>query len=413
MKKKIIAYLVIALVFCGVGCSRGKDSVKPTEDTKPAETETTADETVGKDAEVASTEEKTTADKTTAEKTTKKDNTTKTETTTKLETTTKSETTAKPEATTKKDTSTKATENTTKQQTTTKVKQNNNDTLKAPDNKPSGAVMIETDISVSANNTAEQIVSQIITDSMSEYDRVKAIHDWIVVNVQYDYAGLQGGTLSRTAYSADGALSYKLAVCQGYAEAFHLLCAKAGVQSYIMYGEAGNARDGWDTHAWNVVRINGEWYQVDCTWDDPLVNEMIVTGRDNLTYTYFLLTDQEMYLDHKLDSEYTKNEKVCTSTLFYGYAKYLTLDEQLSDRSSEVRVTTATQVHEAAKKFVKQGTYKFRIGIPETITNATDLIQQGICDGFIENGLSGNLQISYAYQQVFDYAIYEVTVSIN
>lgn len=396
MKKKIIAYMVMALIFCGVGCSRGKDNVKPTEDTKPAETETTLDETVGKDAEVVSTEEKTTENKTTEEKTTKK------------------ETTAETEITTKKETTTKATEKNTKQPTTTKKKQESgNNTKKPPSNKPSGAVMLEIDTSVTANNASEKIIAQIITKNMSEYERVKAIHDWIVINVQYDYAGLQNETLSSTAYNADGALCYKLAVCQGYAEAFHLLCAKAGVQSYIMYGEAGNATDGWDSHAWNVVRINGEWYQVDCTWDDPLINGTVVNGRENLLYTYFLLTDKEMYYDHKLDAEYTKNEKVCTSTLFYGYAKYLTLDEQLDDSSSEVRVTTASQVKEAAKKFTKKRIYKFRIGFPEKIANPTALIQEGVCDGLVACGISGNIQIGYTCQQVFDYVIYEVTVSIN
>ncbi len=397
MKKKIIAYMVIALVFCGVGCSRGNDKIIPTEDTKPAETETTVDETVGKDAEVVSTEEKITEEKTT-----------------KKEITTKKETTTKSETTTKKETTTKAPDKTTKKPTTTTAKQNSgNNTLKAPTNKPSGAVSVEISISVTANNTAEKIIAQIITADMSEYQRVKAIHDWIVINVQYDYAGLNGGTLSRTAYNADGALCYKLAVCQGYAEAFHLLCAKAGVQSYIMYGEAGNATDGWDSHAWNVVRINGEWYQVDCTWDDPLVNGMVVTGRDNLIYTYFLLTDKEMYYDHKLNKEYTKNEKTCTSTLFYGYAKYLTLDEQLKDSSKNARVTTAIQLQEAAKKFTKQRVYSFRIAVPEKITNATELIQQGICDGLVANGIEGNIQIGYLYQEVFDYIIYDVTVNLN
>ena len=411
MKKKIIACLVIALVFCGVGCSRGNDKGRPTEDTKPTEVETTADETVGKDAEVVSSEDKTSEKKTTEEKTTKPE-TTKPETT-KPETT-KAETTTKAEVTTEKQTTTKVPETTTKQSNATTGKQNDgNPTQNAPTNKPSGAVMMEISTSATSNNIAEKIISQIITADMSEYERVKAIHDWIVINVQYDYAGLQGDTLTKTDYNVDGALYYKVAVCQGYAEAFHLLCAKAGIQSHIMYGEAGNAVDGWDSHAWNVVRINGEWYQVDCTWDDPLVNGEVVTGRENLIYTYFLLTDQEMYYDHRLDAEYTENEKVCTSTLFYGYAKYLTLDEQLNDSSKDTRVTTGAQAQEAAKKFIKNKVYNFRIAVPEKITNATEFIQQGICDGLVANGIEGNIQLGYAYQQVFDYIIYEVTVTLN
>lgn len=399
MKKKIITYLVVMTIFCAAGCGKSDGKVTPTEDTKPSEFQTTEVATVGKDAEAGSVEEESTSKKT--EATTKKKETTAPETTKNQETTTKKKT----ETTTKK-----KTETTKQQTTTTKL---DNKTNAAPTNKPSGYVTVEIKPSVNADKEADRIISNIISDDMSEYERVKAIHDWIVINVQYDYAGLQNNTVAETAYNADGALRYKLAVCQGYAEAFQLLCAKAGVQAQMMYGEAGNNIDGWQSHAWNVVRINGEWYQIDCTWDDPLVNGVIVTGRDNLSYTYFLLTDTEMYSDHKLDASYTKNEKVCTSTLFYGYSKYLTLDEKLSEGNKGVRIATAAQLKEQTKKFIKNDAYVFKIAVPDSITNATDIIQEGICDGLIEKGVEGNVDIKYMYEQVFDYIIYEVTVNVN
>lgn len=399
MKKKIITYLVVMTIFCVAGCGKRDGKVTPTEDTKPSESQTTEVATVGKDAEAGSVETESTSKKT--EATTKKKETTAPETTKNQETTTKKKT----ETTTKKKTET------TKQQTTTTKLDNKINA--APTNKPSGYVTVEIKPSVNADKEADRIISNIISDDMSEYERVKAIHDWIVINVQYDYAGLQNNTVAETAYNADGALRYKLAVCQGYAEAFQLLCAKAGVQAQMMYGEAGNNIDGWQSHAWNVVRINGEWYQIDCTWDDPLVNGVIVTGRDNLSYTYFLLTDTEMYSDHKLDASYTKNEKVCTSTLFYGYSKYLTLDEKLSEGNKGVRIATAAQLKEQTKKFVKNDAYVFKIAVPDSITNATDIIQEGICDGLIEKGVEGNVDIKYMYEQVFDYIIYEVTVNVN
>lgn len=390
MKKKIITYLVVMTIFCAAGCGKSAGKLTPTEDTKPSESQTTEVETVGKDAEAGSIEEESTSKKT--------------------ETTTKKKETTAPETTKKQETTKKKTE-TTKQQTTTK--KSDNKTNAAPTNKPSGYVTVEIKPSVNADKEADKIIANIISKDMSEYERVKAIHDWIVINVQYDYAGLQNNTISQTAYNADGALRYKLAVCQGYAEAFQLLCAKAGVQAQMMYGEAGNNVDGWQSHAWNVVRINGEWYQIDCTWDDPLVNGVIVTGRDNLSYTYFLLTDKEMYYDHKLDAEYTKYEKVCTSTLFYEYSKYLTLDEKLNDNIHVTKVATGAQLKEQAKKYIKEGIQHFSIAVPDSITDATNIIQDGICDGFIENGVEGNVDISYMYEQVFDYIIYEVTVKVN
>lgn len=398
MKKKLLVYVLIAGILCATGCGKSKSGVTPTEDMKPAETMTTEVETVGKDAEVVSTDD------------TVSSNTTKKETSTINEATTK-----KQEATTKKqETTTKKPQATTKvQPTTTKNASNGGGTQAAPGNKPSGIITVEISASVNADKEAQKIVGSIINANMSEYERVKAIHDWIVINVQYDYAGLSNNTLPATAYNADGALCYKSAVCQGYAEAFQLLCAKAGVQAYMMYGESGNSVDGWDTHAWNVVRIDGEWYQIDCTWDDPLVNGVVVTGSSNLTYTYFLLTDKEMYYDHKLDAEYTKNEKVCTSTLFYGYSKNLTLDNLTEGNENVTRVSTEAQLREASKNYTKQGVNIFTVVVPENITNATDVIQQGIVDGLTEKGVSGDIDISFSYQQVFDYITFEVTVTIN
>ena len=423
MKKKFLAYVLIAGMLCFTGCGNSKSEATPTEDMKPVETETTEVETVGKDAEVASTDDVVSTE-TKKQEVTKEETTTKKEAeTTKQETTTKKQeaTTKKQEATTKKQepttkkpvSTTKPQPTTTKPQpTTTKSSSNGNVTQVAPGSKPSGLVTVEVSASINADKEAQKIVGSIITSNMSEYERVKAIHDWIVINVQYDYAGLNNNTLPQTAYNADGALCYKSAVCQGYAEAFQLLCAKAGVQAYMMYGESGNSVDGWDSHAWNVVRINGEWYQIDCTWDDPLVNGMVVTGSSNLSYTYFLLTDKEMYYDHKLDAEYTQNEKVCTSTLFYGYSKYLTLDKKLEGRPNASRVTTCEQVKDASKNYIKQGTNIFTIVVPTSVSDPLTVIQDGVVDGFTEKGVAGNIDISYAYEQLFDYYIIEVTVSI-
>lgn len=430
MKKKFIAYVLIAGMLCFTGCGNSKSEATPTEDMKPVETETTEVETVGKDAEVASTDDvastETKKQETTKEETTtkKEAETTKQEATTKKQETTtqKQVATTKPQPTTTKaqptttkpqPTTTKPQPTTTAQSTTTKSSSDWNVTQAAPGNKPSGFATVEISASINADKEANKIVESIISSNMSEYERVKAIHDWIVINVQYDYAGLNSNTLPKTAYNADGALCYKSAVCQGYAEAFQLLCAKAGVQAYMMYGEAGNSVDGWQSHAWNVVRINGEWYQVDCTWDDPLVNGMVVTGSGNLSYTYFLLTDKEMYYDHTLDTEYTKNVKVCTSTLFYGYSKYLTLDKKLESYPNASRVTTGEQLKDASKNYIKQGTNVFAIVFPTSVSDPLSVIQDGVVAGFTEKGMAGNIDISYAYEQVFDYYIFEVTVSIS
>ena len=426
MRNKKIVSLLTAVMLLTVGCSEGKVVEKITEDTKPSETITTEVETVGKDMEVSQSKDDTIAKE---ESTTKKEETTtkkvesttkKEETTTKQESTTKKQetTTKKQETTTKKqETTTKKQETTTKKQqsTTTKApsKTTNNNTQSAPGNKPSGGATVEIQASVAAVDEANKIIKNIVKDNMSEYEIVKAIHDWIVINVDYDYDGLRNGTIGDIEYKAEGALKYKLAVCQGYAEAFQLLCAKAGIQSYMMYGEAGNSTDGWENHAWNVVRINGEWYQIDCTWDDPLINGQVVTGSANLVYAYFLLTDEEMYCDHKLDKDYTPNEKVCKSTLFYGYAKYLTLDKYLDESVNSKRVSTAAQFKDTIKNYTKQGVYNFIVQVPTSVGDTQSMISAAVYDGFVESGVFGSYSISYSYRQVFDYLVYDMEITVS
>ena len=155
-----------------------------------------------------------------------------------------------------------------------------------------GAISIPADEFVpsdAAKNKAKSVVSQIIKSNMSDYDCVKAIHDYVVKNVNYDVNGISTGAVNDTSHpshTAESALCNGLAVCDGYAQAFELLCAEAGIYAYMMYGEGTNPGGGVESHAWNVVKIDGEWYQIDCTWDDP-------TGmsEDYISYENFLLAD--------------------------------------------------------------------------------------------------------------------------
>ena len=118
---------------------------------------------------------------------------------------------------------------------------------------------------------------------MSEYERVKAFHDYLVNNTTY------GGTNNRM-FTAGGALVDGYAVCDGYAMAFDLLCYLSGIECVRVTGYAG------ESHAWNKVRVNGSWYNIDVTWDDP------VSSRPMLIYDYFLISDAAISRDHIQDS---------------------------------------------------------------------------------------------------------------
>jgi hypothetical protein len=123
----------------------------------------------------------------------------------------------------------------------------------------------------------DTILSQIIAPGMTDEQIEKAINDWICKNVAYDT------TLTNdTAYAA--LFGNGKTICEGYSLLAYRMLTEAGLDARIVTG-TGNG----ESHAWNMVKINGTWYHLDVTWDDPVPD---VPGRT--TYTYFNLDDAQM-----------------------------------------------------------------------------------------------------------------------
>ena len=129
-------------------------------------------------------------------------------------------------------------------------------------------------------NEIDCIIEDIITPEMSDYDKVKAVHDYIVLNCEYDYENYVNDTIPQDSYSPRGVLINKKAVCEGYA---------------AVSGKASSNGDftGRVNHAWNRVEVGGVWYQIDVTWDDPVPDQ-----KGKVRYKYFLLSDEEMNKTH-------------------------------------------------------------------------------------------------------------------
>ena len=117
----------------------------------------------------------------------------------------------------------------------------------------------------------KSFLTSLQSKKRSDYEKEKLIHDYIVSNVAY------------------GALVLKKAVCNGYAEGMKLLCDLSGVTCKMISGTA----DG-EKHAWNLIKLDKEWYHADLTWDDPEPDE---TSR--IMYPYFNVDDTQMKADHK------------------------------------------------------------------------------------------------------------------
>ncbi len=133
---------------------------------------------------------------------------------------------------------------------------------------------------------ARKVHASLAKPGMSEYEQVKAFHDYIINSTSYDIATTSQAKQTRS-HDAVGALVDGKSVCEGYTEAFDLLCYLSGIDCVEVTG-TGNGGG----HAWNKVKVDGSWYNIDLTWDDP------VSSRPILSYDYFLVSDAVMRQDH-------------------------------------------------------------------------------------------------------------------
>ena len=166
-------------------------------------------------------------------------------------------------------------------------------------------------------DNAKDALSYIVSDEMSEYEKVHAIYDYIIYNVRYDHDcanaedAYVSGNLSLNekmkyyGYYLEGIFLDKFynkdmhAVCDGKSKAFVLMCGIEGITAVRISGEASSDGKNFGGHAWNKVLLdlNGtgdkEWYFVDTTWGD--VGD---DSKEFLSHAYFLLSDDETANTH-------------------------------------------------------------------------------------------------------------------
>ncbi|MCH5350417.1 MAG: hypothetical protein J1F39_00415 [Clostridiales bacterium] len=130
-------------------------------------------------------------------------------------------------------------------------------------------------------NLARKVLRKIVTDDMTDAQKAHAIYDWIMWQVTYDTPATtyRGVSENLSAYYLEGVFGdgvtpiggvvYKpYAVCDGMSKAYSLLCNMEGIPCIRIPGLAGSDLRSAGGHAWNKVKIDGEWYIVDCTWGD-------------------------------------------------------------------------------------------------------------------------------------------------
>ena len=166
----------------------------------------------------------------------------------------------------------------------------------------------------------------LIKEGDSDFAKILKLHDWIVKNVAY-------GMSANTADFAVGALANKRAVCAGYAQCYQFLLSQTGVDSIYI---AANTKK--EPHAWNLVKYEGHWFHVDCTWDRG------VGINPTVKHDYFMKSDDEFNEDGAHTEDWKAPEKNypqgndCTIiNKFYAGNKDIAQDEQIKANPIKIK----------------------------------------------------------------------------
>ncbi len=135
------------------------------------------------------------------------------------------------------------------------------------------------------NNKIQNIVSKIITNNMTDYEKVKAFHDYIINNTIYDEEEAKlienNITDNLSSHKAYNVLINGIGVCGGYTDSLAIFLNYLGIDNFKI---------STDKHIWNVLYIDGNWRHIDMTWDDPVSKPQV----NKLIYDYFMISSDEI-----------------------------------------------------------------------------------------------------------------------
>lgn len=170
---------------------------------------------------------------------------------------------------------------------------------------------------------AKDVLREIISDDMTDEEKLMSIFDYIATNTVYDYEIIASDFrayhtepyMSFGSFYLEGVLDDGLAVCDGFSKAFSLLANMEGIETVRIVGYASGGG-----HAWNKVKLNDAWYVVDITWTELTDNDY-ATGEatEYLSRRYFLVSDNEIASTHTpFEGQEAKDHDAPTNYYFYA-----------------------------------------------------------------------------------------------
>ena len=145
-----------------------------------------------------------------------------------------------------------------------------------------------------AREYAQALAAESVSEGMTEAEKLRALHDALVRLCEYDLDTAQEPAPDGASapFAADGAQLDHKAVCAGYGRAFGMLCEAAGLETVYVASEEMN-------HGWNAVRLDGQTWYIDCTFDDPVPDRGAYVSDQ-----YFLVSADELAGTHVWDEAF-------------------------------------------------------------------------------------------------------------
>lgn len=140
-----------------------------------------------------------------------------------------------------------------------------------------------------------EIIKNEVKEEKDQRKIIKIIHDYIISHTKYDKERADSNIIKHRSNTAYGVLFEGYGICGGYTDTMAL---------FLDYYDIPNFEISSENHIWNAVYLEGKWYHLDLTWDDPIVS----TGEEIISDNYFLITTEQ--LDEKKDVQHSFNREI-------------------------------------------------------------------------------------------------------
>lgn len=193
---------------------------------------------------------------------------------------------------------------------------------------------------------AKDVLRSIISDNMTEIQKVKAIHDWVILNVTYDndlyekvFTTSSSELKSYNGFYLEGVFLDKIAVCEGISKAITILLNIEGIPCVQVTGYQTTNSNGAG-HAWNKVFVNNKWYILDATSDNPIINNQY----EILSYEFFLISEETM---RKKYTGTNYQSLICDTNFDYHENYYY----KINDLTTKLTITNRDELLAIVKYF--------------------------------------------------------------